>query len=150
MEGHSGALSDDELRQVEQRPSTHHEAEGILDTLHEETEVEIGEPVVEADLLDDLSASARAINLPPVADAGENVTLGADDEGKATALLDGTRSYDPDGSIVGWAWGDAGGRVIGDTPQVRVRLSAGVHVFRLTVTDDRAASSSSTITIRVR
>ena len=149
-EGHSGALSDVELRQVEQRPSTHHEAEDILDTLHEEVEVEIGESVVEADLLDDLSASARAINLPPVADAGENVTLGADDEGKATALLDGTRSYDPDGSIVGWAWEDAGGRVIGDVSQVRVRLSAGVHVFRLTVTDDRAASSSSTITIRVR
>ena len=149
-EGHSGALSDVELRQVEQRPSTHHEAEDILDTLHEEVEVEFGESVGEADLLDDLSASARAINLPPVADAGENVTLGADDEGKATALLDGTRSYDPDGSIVGWAWEDAGGRVIGDVSQVRVRLSAGVHVFRLTVTDDRAASSSSTITIRVR
>ncbi len=149
-EGHSGALSEDELRQVEQRPSTHHEAEDILDTLHEEAEAEIGDPVVEADLLDDLSASARAINLPPVADAGEDVTLGADEEGKATALLDGTRSYDPDGSIVGWAWEDGDGMVIGDTPQVRVRLSAGVHVFHLTVTDDRAASSRSTITVQVK
>ena len=106
--------------------------------------------MVEVDLLDDLSASARAINLPPVADAGEDVTLDADDEGKATALLDGTRSYDPDGSIVGWSWEDGAGRVIGDAPQVRVRLSAGVHVFYLTVTDDRAASSSSTITVRIR
>ena len=149
-EGHSGALSEDEIRQVEQRPSTHHEAESILGTLHEEAEIEIGEPVVEVDLLDDLSASARAINLPPVADAGEDVTLNADDEGKATALLDGTRSYDPDGSIVGWSWADGAGRVIGDAPQVRVRLSAGVHVFYLTVTDDRAASSSSTITVRIR
>jgi len=149
-EGHSGALSEEELRQVEQRPSKHHEAEGILDTLHEEAEVEIGEPIVEADLLDDLSASARAINLPPVADAGEDVTLGADEEGKATVLLDGTCSFDPDGSIVGWAWEDGDGRVIGDSPQVRVRLSAGVHVFHLIVIDDRGASSRSTITVRVR
>ncbi len=149
-EEYSGALSDEERRLAEMRPDVLEEAGGILETLHEEMEIRVGEPVVESDLLEDLSASARAINLPPVADAGEDRTVNVDEEGKATVLLDGERSYDPDGSIGGWAWEDGNGRVIGDTPQVRVRLSIGVHVFHLTVTDDRGASNKSTITVQVR
>lgn len=108
------------------------------------------EQAVEADLLEDLSASARAINLPPVADAGDDRTVDVDEEGKATVLLDGGRSYDPDGTIEGWAWEDGKGTVIGDTPQVRVRIASGVHVFHLTVTDDRGASTKSTITVQAR
>ena len=149
-EGYSGALSDEEQRQVDMRPNTLEGAESILDTLHEDTELEVGPPAIESDLLEDLSAAARAINLPPVADAGEDRTVDVDEEGKATVLLDGERSYDPDGSIGRWAWEDGRGDVIGDTPQVRVRLSGGVHVFHLTVTDDRGASSKSTITVQVR
>lgn len=149
-EEYSGALSDEEQRQVEMRPNMPEGAEGILDSLHEEMEVEVGQPAVESDLLENLSAAARAINLPPVADAGEDRTVDIDEEGKATVLLDGGRSYDPDGSIGGWAWEDGSGRVIGDASQVRVRLSGGVHVFHLTVTDDRGASSKSTITVQVR
>ena len=149
-EEHSGALSEEEERQVDMRPKIPEGAEGILDTLHEETELEVSPPTIEGDLLEDLSAAARAINLPPVADAGEDKTVDADEEGKATVLLDGGRSYDPDGSIGRWAWEDGRGNVIGGTPQIRVRLSGGVHVFHLTVTDDRGASSKSTITIQVR
>ena len=137
-------------RLAEMRPDVLEEAGGILETLHEEMEIRTGAPVVENDLLEDLSASARAINLPPVADAGEDRTVNVDEEGKATVLLDGGRSYDPDGSIGGWAWEDGSSRVIGDTPQLRVRLSRGVHVFHLTVTDDRGASNKSTITVQVR
>ena len=149
-EEYSGALSDEERRLAEMRPDVLEEAGGILETLHEEMEIRTGAPVVESDLLEDLSASARAINLPPVADAGEDRTVNVDEEGKATVLLDGGRSYDPDGSIGGWAWEDGSSRVIGDTPQLRVRLSRGVHVFHLTVTDDRGASNKSTITVQVR
>jgi len=149
-EEYSGALSDEERRLAEMRPDVLEEAGGILETLHEEMEIRTGAPVVESDLLEDLSASARAINLPPVADAGEDRTVNVDEEGKATVLLDGGRSYDPDGSIRGWAWEDGSSRVIGDTPQLRVRLSRGVHVFHLTVTDDRGASNKSTITVQVR
>jgi hypothetical protein len=149
-EGYSGALSDEEQMQVDMRPNMLEGAESILDTLHEDTEFEVGPPDIESDLLEDLSAAARAINLPPVADAGEDRTVDVDEEGKATVLLDGERSYDPDGSIGRWAWEDGRGNVIGDTPQVRVKLSGGVHVFHLTVTDDRGASSKSTITVQVR
>ena len=81
---------------------------------------------------------------------GSRNAVDVDEEGKATVLLDGGRSYDPDGTIEGWAWEDGKGVVIGDTPQIRVRIASGVHVFHLTVTDDRGASTKSTITVQAR
>jgi len=146
----SGSLSEEEEQMADKRPALPEQARGILDTLEEEIEIKVDEQAVEADLLEDLSASARAINLPPVADAGDDRTVDVDEEGKATVLLDGGRSYDPDGTIEGWAWEDGKGTVIGDTPQVRVRIASGVHVFHLTVTDDRGASTKSMITVQAR
>ena len=146
----SGSLSEEEEQMADERPALPDQARDILDTLEEAMEIKVDEQAVEADLLDDLSASARAINLPPVADAGDDRTVDVDEEGKATVLLDGGRSYDPDGTIEGWAWEDGKGVVIGDTPQIRVRITSGVHVFHLTVTDDRGASTKSTITVQAR
>ena len=146
----SGFLSEEEEQMADERPALPEQARVILDTLEEEMEIKVDEQAVEADLLENLSASARAINLPPVADAGDDRTVDVDEEGKATVLLDGGRSYDPDGTIEGWAWEDGRGMVIGDTPQVRVRIASGVHIFHLTVTDDRGASTKSTITVQAR
>ena len=112
--------------------------------------IEYQEAEVESDILEELSSSARAINLPPVADAGEDVTVEADDEGKAEVLLDGSRSFDPDGDIVSWAWEDDRQKVIGDNDRIRVRLAKGVHRFHLKVTDDRGSATKSSITVRVR
>ena len=146
----SGSLSEEEEQMADERPALPDQARDILDTLEEAMEIKVDEQAVETDLLDDLSASARAINLPPVADAGDDRTVDVDEDRKATVLLDGGRSYDPDGTIEGWAWEDGKGVVIGDTPQIRVRIASGVHVFHLTVTDDRGASTKSTITVQAR
>ena len=89
----SGSLSEEEEQMADKRPALPEQARGILDTLEEEIEIKVDEQAVEADLLEDLSASARAINLPPVADAGDDRTVDVDEEGKATVLLDGGRSY---------------------------------------------------------
>ena len=100
--------------------------------------------------MEELSASARAINLPPVADAGDDITVEADDESKAEVMLDGSRSYDPDGDIASWAWEDERQRVIGHRDRIRVKLAKGVHVFYLTVTDDKGSATKSSITVHVK
>ena len=146
----SGALSAEEEAIVDSRPQANPESSQILQDLNEESELEPLEEVSEPDILEELSASARAINLPPVADAGEDTTVEADDEGKAEVLLDGSRSFDPDGEIASWAWEDERQRVIGNSDRIRVRLAKGVHVFYLTVTDDRGSATKSSITVHVK
>jgi len=146
----SGALSAEEEAIVDSRPQANPESSQILQDLNEESELEPLEEVSEPDILEELSASARAINLPPVADAGEDTTVEADDEGKAEVLLDGSRSFDPDGEIASWAWEDERHRVIGNSDRIRVRLAKGVHVFYLIVTDDRGSATKSSITVHVK
>ncbi len=147
----AGGLSEDELAAADAPPEAASDAADLIDALAEEMELASHEPVVsESDLLADLSASARAINLPPIADAGEDRTIHAEEDGTAIILLDGSRSYDPDGQIVSYAWQDARGKVIGDTAQVRVRLRAGTHPFELTVTDDKGAATTAIVTVRIQ
>ena len=122
-----------------------------MDALGEELEViEEEKAISEADLLEDLSASAKAINLPPIADAGEDKTISAEEDNTATILLDGSRSYDPDGMIQSYAWQDSKGNVIGDSVQVRVRLPLGTHPFELTVVDDKGAATKAMVTVRIQ
>ena len=94
------------------------------------------------DLLGAMRAEDVAMsNLPPVCDAGDDQRVLSDETGVAIVLLDGSRSYDPDGEIVGWTWKDQYGRAIGTTDKVRLRLPVGSHAFELTVTDDGGAST---------
>ena len=147
----AGGLSEDEIAMADAPPESANDAGGLIDTLAEEMEISTSDPIVsESDLLADLSASARAINLPPIADAGEDRTTPAESDGTATILLDGSRSYDPDGHIVNYAWQDANGKVIGNQAQVRVRLRAGTHPFELTVTDDKGAATTAMVTVRIQ
>ena len=146
----SGALSPEEEAKVESRPEFKLESNQILQDLNEESEEGAIEAEIESDILEELSASARAINLPPVADAGEDITMQSDDEGKAEIMLDGSGSYDPDGDVVSWAWVDERNRVIGSSDRIRVRLLKGVHVFYLTVTDDKGAATRSSVTVHVK
>ena len=147
----AGGLSEDEIAMADAPPESANDAGGLIDTLAEEMEIPTSDPIVsESDLLADLSASARAINLPPIADAGVDRTTPAESDGTATILLDGSRSYDPDGHIVNYAWQDANGKVIGNQAQVRVRLRAGTHPFELTVTDDKGAATTAMVTVRIQ
>jgi hypothetical protein len=145
----SGSLSEEEEAAAEERPNFPDDASSILGDLSEELEIVIEETVVEANILEDLVESARSLNLPPVADVGEDKTIQSEVDGTATILLDGTRSYDPDGEIIGWVWEDNDGRLIGKSAQVKVRLPKGVHVFHLTVSDNRGASNKATYTVQI-
>ncbi|HXG31915.1 MAG TPA: OmpA family protein [Bryobacteraceae bacterium] len=88
-------------------------------------------------------------NRPPVADAGPDfVTM------EPEARLDGSKSYDPDGDPITFAW-----RVVGPrqaeiqnantpNPVVRFLQGWGDYVFELTVTDPWGLTSTDTVRIR--
>ena len=101
------------------------------------------------DLLETLSRSASSINLPPVADAGDDMTVTSNEDLKADVILDGSKSYDPDGEIVSWSWISETGIALGDRPVIKVRLSRGTHSFSLSVVDNKGAKSISKMTVRV-
>jgi len=92
------------------------------------------------------------INIPPVANAGVNQTFtlsGSD----TTIALDGSASFDPDGTIVSYDWyqlSGKGGVTISNsnTPTPTIYgLKAGVYVFVLVVTDNLGATSQAQVTI---
>jgi len=93
-----------------------------------------------------------AVNQPPVAYAGSNtdITLPV-----STATLNGTASFDADGTIASYAWSKVSGpsTYTIDNPAAATatlsNLSEGVYIFTLQVTDNAGASASSSVTITV-
>ncbi len=85
----------------------------------------------------------------PVADAGpdQSVTDG-DDSGAEPVALDGTDSYDPDGSIVSWVWRE-GGTTLASGANPTVSLAVGTHTITLTVTDDDGATDTDQVQVQV-
>jgi hypothetical protein len=90
------------------------------------------------------------VNQSPVAVAGPNQTTSA-----TSVALDGSASYDPDGTITKYNWqqtSGAGGVTINGagtaTPNIS-GLTTGVYTFMLTVTDNAGATGSSSVTITV-
>jgi len=90
------------------------------------------------------------VNQSPVAVAGPNETTTA-----TSVTLDGSASYDPDGTITKYSWqqtSGAGGVTItgaGTANPGISGLAAGVYTFMLTVTDNAGATGSSSVTITV-
>lgn len=83
-------------------------------------------------------------NQAPVADAGQdgNITIGLLLEGKGT---------DADGTIVSYKWEKQSGpacTIISESSQFTkvINLQAGTYVFKLTVTDNRGAVATATVT----
>ena len=96
-----------------------------------------------------------AINQPPVANAGPNQTLNSLDG--ATISLDGSGSYDPDGTIVEYSWYQSSGPLAviayahpGNPSATIVLMSqtnTATYVFSLKVTDNEGASATGTVTV---
>jgi spore coat protein CotH len=94
-------------------------------------------------------------NVPPVANAGANQTIGLAGGSKT---LNGSASTDADGSIVSYAWSQVSGpsAVISNqnaaTTSVIIpaQASAASYVFRLIVTDNSGASATSSVSIALQ
>ncbi len=85
-----------------------------------------------------------------VVGAAQTITLPV-----STAPLDGTKSYDPDGSVSKYAWslvsGPGGTIANGATASTTVSgLTQGTYVFKLTVTDNNNGTASKLDTIIVK
>lgn len=89
-------------------------------------------------------------NLGPTAVAGPNQVVGC---GATTTTLDGSGSYDTDGSIVSYAWtkisGPSGGTITSPSSATTgiTGLNAGLYAYRLLVTDNEGATDDDTVEI---
>ncbi len=144
----SGMPSEDEIAKAAERNSVS-EIDSIIRDINQSLEASMTELGDNEDILETLSRSASSINLPPVADAGDDITVISNEDLKADVILDGSKSYDHDGEIVSWSWISDTGRALGDGPVIKVRLSQGVHSFSLSVVNAKGAKSISKMTVRV-
>jgi hypothetical protein len=88
------------------------------------------------------------LNRPPVADASATAPLVISPNNlTATALLDGTRSSDPDGDALTYAWSE-GMTPLAAGAQASVVLAVGEHTITLTV-NDGLASATATVVVQV-
>ncbi|MHC4385350.1 MAG: hypothetical protein ACYS0J_21350, partial [Planctomycetota bacterium] len=88
-------------------------------------------------------------NAAPVADAGDAQTPVDDDgDGVQAVTLDGSASFDPDGTVASWEWYEGGALLaVGETPVVS--LSLGVHQIDLVVQDDQGATGHAAVSVTV-
>ena len=89
-------------------------------------------------------------NLPPVANAGpDQVVVDVNNAGSVLITVDGSLSFDPDGTLVSYAWQE-GATLLGTTPLLTTTLTAtGDHTLVLTVTDDGGLTRGDPVIVRV-
>jgi hypothetical protein len=103
---------------------------------------------------DVMSVTVVGANQPPVANAGADVSITLPIN---NLVLDGSKSYDPDGTIVTYSWYKISGPSVSVAitnsntakPSV-IGLAAGTYVFELKVTDNLGASATDDVTVTVQ
>ena len=99
---------------------------------------------------DDVNVSLGATGKPPIANAGNDFSTSNN-----YAYLSGGASYDPDGSITGWAWSQVSGPntasiLSGNAMFPTVQsLVAGSYTFRVKVTDNSGLSATDDVVLTV-
>ena len=101
------------------------------------------------DLFDALNEQVVA-PIAPVPRAGDDRELVCDEDGTCIVVLDGLASEDAQNRIVMWSWVDATGKEIATQPQVKVRLSAGIHRFELRICDSEGRWSSDALQLTLK
>jgi hypothetical protein len=92
-------------------------------------------------------------NQNPVANAGNNLTITAPAN---SIMLNGSSSFDPDGTIQGYLWTQLSGPSAstisnpGDVSPTVSGLVVGTYVYQLLVTDNNGATNSDQVTVTVQ
>jgi len=88
-------------------------------------------------------------NDPPVANAGSDQAVSdSDGNGVESVTLDGSASYDLDGTIVSYEWTE-GTTILGTTAVIAYDFTVGIHTVTLTVTDNGGLTGSDTAVITI-
>ncbi|MDO8560451.1 MAG: DNRLRE domain-containing protein [bacterium] len=95
-----------------------------------------------------VTVTPKANQLPVTVAGPDQMAADPDGDGVATAMLDGTSSYDADGVIIGFAWYE-GAQLLGTTATVTIDLSVGSHLLTLVVEDNEGGSGSDTVMVVV-
>ena len=89
------------------------------------------------------------INNSPVANGGPDKTVSdADGNGFESVVLDGSASFDPDGTIVAYEWRE-GATILGTTVAITQNFAVGAHTITLRVTDNKGAGATDTALITI-
>lgn len=111
------------------------------------------EGLLDSDTVNVTVNAATPVNQPPVAFAGTDITITL--PVKETSL-NGSTSYDPDGTLeqYAWAWISGPTQHSLGTPAAPAttltNLAEGIYKFKLTVTDNGGLSNRDTITVTVK
>ncbi|HWA52940.1 MAG TPA: PKD domain-containing protein [Solirubrobacterales bacterium] len=90
-------------------------------------------------------ARAGAVDLPPEA----SFTWSQPARVNVPVAFDGSSSFDPDGSITGYAWNFGDGATATGPSPTHTYATGGTKTVTLTVTDDAGTQSSTTATVQV-
>ena len=71
-----------------------------------------------------------------------------DSDGVELVSLDGTESFDPDGTLASYSW-QVGGEVVSTDPTIEVSLPTGVTEVTLVVTDNEGKQGGATVAVSV-
>ncbi len=99
------------------------------------------------------AAATGAANQPPVANAGADITITLP---VTTTTLNGTASYDPDGSIIEYYWFQVQGPVtagidnFATSPTVTGLITPGTYIFYLQAKDNNGINAYSGVTVVVK
>ena len=118
--------------------------------LEDDESASVDEMTSHEDLMAGLVEEVGGHRISPVANSGDDRVVATGEDGTAVVRLDGGDSYDPNERIQRWLWKDERGKVIGEVPKIRVRLSNGKHRFELSVLDDDGVWTTDTTFITVQ
>jgi hypothetical protein len=98
-----------------------------------------------------LSSGVAVLNLKPVAQAGADQSFVVHYGGRASVVLDGSASCDPEGEPLSylWAWNVAGEDFNSTNPNFTCELPPGTYTFTLIVNDGVWDSEPNTCTVTV-
>ncbi|MCG8699317.1 MAG: sulfatase-like hydrolase/transferase, partial [Bacteroidales bacterium] len=97
-----------------------------------------------------IKISCTSVTKAPVAKAGADQTVtDLNGNGVETITLDGSKSFDTDGTITNYSW-TSGGTQLATGVSSKVLLAIGTHKITLTVTDNDGLTGSDDVTITVK